>query len=60
MLIDSDNESGMYLRETNLMPEDGNERLGKQKLDFIALQGSIFKSSYKIIYCQQYCYCVIC
>jgi hypothetical protein len=36
MLIDSDNESGIYLRETNLMPEEGNERLGKQKLDFIA------------------------
>ena len=33
ILMDSDNELAMNLGETYLVTEDGNERLGKQKLD---------------------------
>ena len=37
ILMDSDNELAMNLGETYLVTEDGNERLGKQKLDLIVL-----------------------
>ena len=37
ILMDSDNELGMNLGETYLVTEDGNERLGKQKLDLAVL-----------------------
>ena len=35
ILMDSDNELVMNLGETYLVTENGNERLGKQKLDSI-------------------------
>ena len=37
ILMDSDNELAMNLGETYLVTEDGNERLGKQKLDLVVL-----------------------
>ena len=37
ILMDSDNELAMNLGETYLVTEDGNERLGKQKLDLAVL-----------------------
>jgi len=37
ILMDSDNELAMNLGETYLVTENGNERLGKQKLDLIIL-----------------------
>ena len=37
ILMDSDNELAMNLGETYLVTEDGNERLGKQKLDLVTL-----------------------
>ena len=37
ILMDSDNELAMNLGETYLVTEDGNERLGKQKLGLIIL-----------------------
>ena len=37
ILMDSTNELSMKLGETYLVTEDGNERLGKQKLDLVAL-----------------------
>ena len=37
ILMDSDNELAMNLGETYLVAENGNERLGKQKLDFVIL-----------------------
>ena len=37
ILMDSDNELAMNLGETYLVTEDGNERLGKQKLDLVIL-----------------------
>ena len=37
ILMDSDNELAMNLGETYLVTENGNERLGKQKLDLVAL-----------------------
>ena len=35
ILMDSDNELAMNLGETYLVTENGNERLGKQKLDLV-------------------------
>jgi len=35
--MDSANEIVMNLGETYLVTEDGNERLGKQKLDLVVL-----------------------
>jgi len=37
ILMDSDNELAMNLGETYLVTENGNERLGKQKLDLVVL-----------------------
>ena len=37
ILMDSVNELGMNLRETYFVTKDGNERLGKQKLDLVVL-----------------------
>ena len=37
ILMDSDNELAMNLGETYLVTEDGNERLGNQKLDLVVL-----------------------
>jgi len=37
ILIDSDNVLNMNLGETYLVTENGNERLGKQKLDLVVL-----------------------
>ncbi len=37
ILMDSDNELAMNLGETYLVTKDGNERLGKQKLDLVIL-----------------------
>jgi len=37
ILMDSDNELAMNLGETYLVIENGNERLGKQKLDLVVL-----------------------
>jgi Xaa-Pro dipeptidase len=37
ILMDSDNQLAMNLGETYLVTESGNERLGKQKLDLVAL-----------------------
>jgi len=35
ILMDSDNELAMSLGETYLVTENGNERLGKKKLDLV-------------------------
>tara|TARA_B110000977_G_scaffold121820_1_gene156664 strand:- start:65 stop:172 length:108 start_codon:yes stop_codon:yes gene_type:complete len=35
--MDSDNELAMDLGETYLVTENGNKRLGKQKLDLVVL-----------------------
>ena len=35
--MDSDNELAMNLGETYLITDNGNERLGKQKLDLVIL-----------------------
>ena len=37
ILMDSDNQLAMNLGETYLVNENGNERLGKQKLDLVTL-----------------------
>ena len=37
ILMDSENELAMNLGETYLVTEDGNERLGKQKIDLVVL-----------------------
>ena len=37
ILMDSDSKLAMNLGETYLVTENGNERLGKQKLDLIVL-----------------------
>ena len=37
ILMDSDNQLAMNLGETYLVKENGNERLGKQKLDLVIL-----------------------
>ena len=37
ILMDSDNNLAMNLGETYLVTENGNERLGKQKLDLVNL-----------------------
>ena len=37
MLMDSDSKLTMNLGETYLVTENGNERLGKQKLDLVVL-----------------------
>ena len=37
ILMDSDNQLAMNLGETYLVTENGNERLGKQKLDLVVL-----------------------
>ena len=37
ILMDSDNQLAMNLGETYLVTERGNERLSKQKLDFVIL-----------------------
>ena len=37
ILMDSDNELAMNLGETYLVTENGNERLGKQKIDLVVL-----------------------
>ena len=37
ILMDSDNELAMNLGETYLVTENGNERLGKQKLDLVVM-----------------------
>ena len=36
-LMDSENQLAMNLGETYLVTENGNERLGKQKLDLVVL-----------------------
>ena len=47
ILMDSANELAMNLGETYLVTENGNERLGKQKMDLVVLQASRFKSGIK-------------
>ena len=37
ILMDSENQLAMNLGETYLIRGDGNERLGKQKLDLVVL-----------------------
>jgi Xaa-Pro dipeptidase len=37
ILMDSNNQLAMNLGETYLITENGNERLGKQKLDLVIL-----------------------
>ena len=37
ILMDSEEQLAMNLGETYLVTEDGNERLGKQKLDLVVL-----------------------
>ena len=37
ILMDTDNELAMNLGETYLVTKNGNERLGKQKLDLVIL-----------------------
>ena len=37
IFMDSDNQLAMNLGETYLVTENGNERLGNQKLDLVAL-----------------------
>ena len=37
ILMDSDNELAMNLGQTYLETENGNERLGRQKLDLVTL-----------------------
>jgi Xaa-Pro dipeptidase len=37
ILMDSDSGLAMNLGETYLVTKDGNERLGKQKLDLVTL-----------------------
>ena len=37
ILMDSENQLAMNLGETYLVTENGNERLGKQKLDLVVL-----------------------
>ena len=37
ILMDSETQLAMNLGETYLVTEDGNERLGKQKLDLVVL-----------------------
>ena len=37
ILMDSENQLSMNLGETYLVTKDGNERLGKQKLDLVIL-----------------------
>ena len=37
ILMDSDSGSALSLGETYLVTENGNERLGKQKLDLVVL-----------------------
>ena len=37
ILMDSENQLAMNLGETYLVTGDGNERLGKQKLDLVVL-----------------------
>ena len=37
ILMDSENNLAMNLGETYLVTENGNERLGKQKLDLVIL-----------------------
>ena len=37
ILVDSDNELAMNLGETYLVTENGDKRLGKQKLDLVFL-----------------------
>ena len=37
ILMDSNNQLAMNLGETYLVKENGNERLGKQKLDLVVL-----------------------
>ena len=37
ILMDSDNNLAMNLGETYFVTENGNERLGKQKLDLVVL-----------------------
>ena len=37
IIVDSTNELAMNLRETYLVTETGNVRLGKQKLDLVVL-----------------------
>ena len=41
----------MNLGETDLVTEDGNERLGKQKLDLVVLQGLVVSLAYSLKYC---------
>ena len=37
ILMDSDNQLAMNLGETFLVTNEGNERMGKQKLDLVTL-----------------------
>ena len=37
ILMDSENQLAMNLGETYLVTEEGNQRLGKQKIDLIVL-----------------------
>jgi Xaa-Pro dipeptidase len=41
VLMDSDNELAMNLRETYLVTENRNERLEKQKIDLIRLHHNL-------------------
>ena len=41
ILMDSKAQLAMNLGETYLVTETGNERLGKQKLDLVVLQGLV-------------------
>ena len=43
ILIDSENELAMNLGETYLLTDNGNERLGKKKLDLVVGQSSTLK-----------------
>ena len=44
ILMDSEEQLAMNLGETYLVTEDGNERLGKQKLDLVVLRYQIKES----------------
>ena len=49
ILMDSDSNLAMNLGETYLVTENGNERLGKQKLDLVVLWRLDYKIKYALI-----------
>ena len=61
ILMDSEAQLAINLGETYLVTETGNERLGKQKLDLVVLQGLSSSLSpslnkfYFLTYCHYYC-----